>query len=102
MVKNKPDFQRAIAMEHQISYVFSFIFHIHININCKKCVILIILTFFNLRQCVWLKSLKRTCPSFDPVTPLLKTNFWMLLESTARKCRTQKNNMKNMHEKSAS
>ena len=88
-------------MGHQISYVCLVDINTHISINCKKMCYINHIDFFPIHRnvCTY-KSLKRTCPSFYPVSLLSKTkfDFLMLLESKASKGRTKKSNMKNRHE----
>ena len=55
-------------MRHQISYDVTFIFHTHININCKKCIVLIFLIFSQLTpMCLPqnLTQLRHCEPSLD-------------------------------------
>ena len=50
----------------------SFIFHTRIDINCKKCIVVAILIFSHLTPIYMPKNYwKRSCPGFDPVTPLV-------------------------------
>ena len=57
-----------MVVGHKFHSYVSLIFHTQIN---KKCFILIILIFFSVHKNICAqKSLKRTCPASDPVTPL--------------------------------
>ena len=67
-------------MSHNL-YVW-FIFHTQTNIIRKKRLIVVTPVFSQLTLHVSKSYRKRTCPGFDPVTPLLKlNNSWQYLSS---------------------
>ena len=66
-----PNFWQEWPKAFKFHKYVSFIFHTGININCKKCKVVAIMVISRLTPIYVLKNYeKRTCPAFDPVTPL--------------------------------